>query len=71
MIFTRYIAINILKGSFLVLLVLVSLNLFFTLMQQVDTLRKGAVWDLAIYPVLAITGPGHGSTIYASRNFTG
>lgn len=41
MIFTRYLALNIFKGTSLVLLILVSLSLFFTLVQQIDHLGKG------------------------------
>jgi len=41
MIAARYLAMNIFKGTALVLLILVSLSLFFTLVQEIDNLGKG------------------------------
>ncbi|MCK4708430.1 MAG: LPS export ABC transporter permease LptG [Gammaproteobacteria bacterium] len=54
MIFTRYLAINIFKGTGLVLMILVSLSLFFTLIQQIDHLGKGQFgpWQFTQYLVL-------------------
>ncbi len=54
MIFTRYLAINIVKGTALVLMILVSLSLFFMLIQQVDQVGKGQFgpWQFTQYLLL-------------------
>lgn len=54
MIFTRYLAINIFKGTGLVLFILVSLSLFFTLIQQVDNIGRGQFgpWQFTQYLLL-------------------
>ncbi|MBC8212332.1 MAG: LPS export ABC transporter permease LptG [Gammaproteobacteria bacterium] len=56
MIFTRYLAQNMIRGSALVLLILVSLNLFFTLIQQIDNLGRGEFgpWQFTQYLLLRI-----------------
>ncbi len=54
MIFTRYLAINIFKGTSLVLMILVFLSLFFLLIQQIDHLGKGQFgpWQFMQYLLL-------------------
>lgn len=56
MIFTRYLAINIFKGTALVLMILVSLSLFFTLIQQIDHIGKGEFgpWQFIQYLVFLV-----------------
>ncbi|MCK5666329.1 MAG: LPS export ABC transporter permease LptG [Thiotrichaceae bacterium] len=57
MIFSRYLAINIFKGTALVLIILVSLSLFFTMVQQIDHLGQGdfGPWQFTQY--LLLTAP--------------
>ena len=54
MIFTRYLATNIFKGTGLVLMILVSLSLFFTLIQQIDHVGEGQFgpWQFTLYLIL-------------------
>ena len=54
MIFTRYLAVNIFKGTGLVLMILVSLSLFFTLIQQIDHVGEGQFgpWQFTQYLIL-------------------
>lgn len=56
MIFTRYLAGQIYKGTALVLLILVSLSLFFTFVQKVDTVGTGnfGIWEFAQYLIFKI-----------------
>ena len=56
MIITRYLAANIIRGALLVLLILVSLSLFFTLIRELDDLGKGnyGIWQLIQYLILRI-----------------
>lgn len=54
MIITRYLARQIVRGTLLVLLILVSLSLFFTLIRELDDLGSGqyGAWQLIQYLVL-------------------
>lgn len=56
MIFTRYLAINIFKGTALVLMILVSLSLFFSLIQQINYIGKGEFgsWELIQYLIFQV-----------------
>jgi len=56
MIYSRYIALHIHKGAALVLLILVSISVFFTFTQQVDNLGRGSFGgaEFAEYLVLRI-----------------
>jgi lipopolysaccharide export system permease protein len=53
-IFSRYLAINIFKGTALVLMILVSLSLFFTMIQQIDHIGRGqyGAWQFTQYILL-------------------
>jgi lipopolysaccharide export system permease protein len=61
MIITRYLASSIFKGSVMVLITLVSLSLFFTMIQQLDNLGRGqfggaqfALYILMLAPGMAV-----------------
>ena len=56
MIFTRYLATHIHKGAALVLLILVSISLFFSFIQELDDLGKGqyGIGQLVQYLILRI-----------------
>lgn len=56
MIITRYLAGHIIKGALLVLMILVSLSIFFTLIRELDDLGKGdyGIWQLLQYLALRV-----------------
>lgn len=56
MIITRYLANQIIRASFLVLVILVSLSLFFTLIRELDDLGNGnyGAWQLVQFLILRI-----------------
>ncbi len=59
MIFTRYLAVNIFKGTALVLMILVTLSLFFTLIQQIDHIGKGQFGTWKFVQFILLMAPAY------------
>ncbi len=57
MIFSRYLAVNIFKGTAMVLMILVSLSLFFIMIQQIDHLGQGNFGPWQFTQFLLLSAP--------------